>query len=100
LPCSGCHGSKLTIDPECPVRPCAIQKKVHTCANCSDYDCNKMKTRSDFLENIGFSILNKGITELDYKIYIECFEGKQTLKKLKEKESIFFYQDWFDLYIS
>ncbi len=84
LPCSGCRGSKLTIDPDCPVRPCAIQKKLCTCANCADYDCNKMKTRSDFLKNIEFKMQNKEFSDQDYKQYVECFEGKDRLIKIKK----------------
>jgi len=43
-----------------------------------------MKTRSDFLKNIEFKMQNKEFSDQDYKQYVECFEGKDRLIKIKK----------------
>jgi len=43
-----CHGCKSDVisgfcRKMCAVRPCAVGRKVKTCAHCSDYPCEKLK---------------------------------------------------------
>jgi hypothetical protein len=44
--CDGClapEGRKGGYCGECPVRACAVERKVATCAHCPDYGCEKIE---------------------------------------------------------
>ena len=48
-----CHGCKSDVisgycQKICEIRPCAADRKVETCAQCKDYQCEKLK---EFLPN-------------------------------------------------
>ncbi len=46
ITCKGCHepwGKKFRHCKECQVRACAREKLYDTCAECSDYPCNKLE---------------------------------------------------------
>lgn len=45
--CDGClteTGRLFSGCLNCPVRPCAISKKVDNCRSCEDYKCEKLKS--------------------------------------------------------
>jgi len=45
--CDGCgtqNGRLFTGCMSCPIRNCARQKGVETCAGCSEYACEKLET--------------------------------------------------------
>ena len=45
--CDGCVSGEnpRLVDKNCPVRPCAVDKNLGTCASCSEYICEKLKQR-------------------------------------------------------
>jgi len=50
IDCLGCKSDVISgwCRKLCKVRPCAAEKKVATCAQCDEYQCEKLK---DFLRN-------------------------------------------------
>ena len=46
IDCDGCMSEKLSgwCRKICKIRPCAEERKVKTCAHCSDYQCEKLKS--------------------------------------------------------
>lgn len=43
--CTGCHSDGVKTyycDQMCEIRKCAMDRKLHTCANCNDYLCSKL----------------------------------------------------------
>jgi hypothetical protein len=43
--CTGCKGTGTQISfcsDECPIRICALERKVITCGHCGDYPCDKL----------------------------------------------------------
>jgi hypothetical protein len=42
--CTGCHGTGKLCGycSQCAVRACAMERKLATCADCSDYGCEKL----------------------------------------------------------
>ncbi len=48
--CCGCKSETISgwCRRACKVRPCAAQKGIDTCANCSEYQCETLK---EFLKN-------------------------------------------------
>lgn len=50
IDCNGCRSETISgwCRKICKIRPCAEQKKVKTCAECDDYQCEKLK---EFLSN-------------------------------------------------
>ena len=44
--CNGCRNSEnLTLDEDCPVRPCVIERELEHCAQCDDTVCEKLQER-------------------------------------------------------
>jgi hypothetical protein len=44
--CDGCTGTDGRLGgycPQCPVRACAVEHGVETCAHCEDYGCEKVQ---------------------------------------------------------
>ena len=44
--CDGCRttgGRLFSGCKSCPIRECAVQKELESCAYCSEYACNKLK---------------------------------------------------------
>jgi len=50
IDCTGCMSDKISgwCTKVCKIRPCAVAKKVKTCAHCEDYRCEKLE---EFLSN-------------------------------------------------
>ena len=50
IDCTGCMSDKISgwCTKVCKIRPCAVAKKVKTCAHCEDYRCDKL---DEFLSN-------------------------------------------------
>ncbi len=82
--CEGCVSSEnpILIDKNCPVRPCAIEKKIETCAECEDYICDKLKqrivNRSELEEKLGIKL-----TDGEYKSFVLPYESKPRLDKIR-----------------
>ena len=80
---SGCAGCiKEGADPNCPVRPCAIEKDVENCAHCDQFACDKLKTRVNFVEEKIKDFSN--IPQDDYDLFIKPFISKERLLKIRE----------------
>lgn len=45
IDCKGCKSDVLSgwCRKICKIRPCAEERKIETCAHCSDYQCGKLK---------------------------------------------------------
>lgn len=45
IECDGCKSARISgyCRELCSVRPCAMEKRVGTCAECGDYPCRKLK---------------------------------------------------------
>ncbi len=43
--CTGCHSTGIVFSHcnECPIRPCAQDKKLQNCAYCDDFTCEKLE---------------------------------------------------------
>jgi hypothetical protein len=82
--CVGCRNEGDHPDEGCPVRPCAKAKSVRNCAYCDDFDCDNLRSRTDFAENNVIMDMEK-IPEEDYKRFIEPYLGKKRLLEIREK---------------
>jgi len=78
--CDGCMSEHaILIDQTCPVRPCAIEKGLETCADCDEFICEKLKERivsyTDVKSRVGGNILQD-----DYYCFIQPYENKRRLE--------------------
>jgi hypothetical protein len=80
--CGGCQAEGEQGDESCSVRPCAIGRGVETCANCEDFDCEKLKSKMDFVAQ---SVKDPdNIPKEDYERYIKPFLGRENLEKIRK----------------
>ncbi len=88
--CDGCMAEAgLLIDNACPVRPCVIETGVDNCAACPDYGCEKLIERFVIYADLAKK-LDGSIPDEDRKRFIEPYENKNRLDKIRNDESISF----------
>lgn len=84
--CDGCRNIGKHVDSDCPIRPCILQKKLETCADCETMNtCEDLKTRADGIDPFKKKFEGK-ISEKDYALFIEPYEGRKRLLALKKKK--------------
>lgn len=82
--CVGCHNKGQHADTGCPVRPCAIEKGIESCAFCNNFECNSLKTRTGFLDDYLKKDINA--SDEDYKRYILPYASKERLADMRERK--------------
>jgi hypothetical protein len=83
--CVGCKSEGKHADTECPVRPCITQRHLNSCAECDEYICEKLRTRTKFIEQVKEKHDNK-FSDEEYELFIRPYEGKKRLEKIRKKE--------------
>ena len=80
--CKGCKSGPRDGNPNCKVRPCAIEKGVKTCADCDEFACEKIVKQMDAIKPIAEKFAGTMPSE-DYERYIAPYESEGRLRKLK-----------------
>jgi hypothetical protein len=85
ISCPGCAADADTLDKDCPVRPCAAQKGMDTCARCPSFGCDQLRSRMDIVE----SVLAKfgDISQKDHDLFFLPYLGRDRL--LQKRKTIF-----------
>ena len=80
---SGCGGCvKEGGDPNCGVRPCAIEKGVENCAHCEEFACDKITAGMSYVEQKVKDL--SSVPEEDYNLFIKPFLSRDYLQKIRE----------------
>ena len=82
LECSGCLGTGPTLDKDCRIRPCVIERGLENCAPCKDFDCEKMKTRVDAVKDMRLKFPD--MPDRDYQLFVRPYEGRRRLVRLRQ----------------
>ena len=86
ISCVGCRSIGKHLDADCPVRPCVLQKKFETCADCDEFEtCEKLKTRADAIEPIK-NKFKGNLSDREYTLFIMPYEGRIRLLKIRGKK--------------
>ncbi len=81
--CDGCMAENpRLIDKSCPVRPCVIERRLHNCAECPDYVCDKLAGRLVVYEDVAARCPHP-IPEEDRTRFIKPYENKNRLENLR-----------------
>lgn len=81
--CDGCMAENpRLIDNACPVRPCAIQRRVGNCSECPDCVCEKLADRLVVYEDLAAKHAHS-IPAEDRARFIRPYENKERLEHLK-----------------
>jgi hypothetical protein len=81
--CPGCFGKNKTLDRQCPVRPCVMEKGFENCGYCPDMPCDKLNTRMNFVEE-RLSVLST-VPEDAYDKFLRPYASKARLMKIQAK---------------
>lgn len=82
--CAGCsHEGSVTLDSDCPVRPCVIDRGHETCAACEDFGCEKLVERLIRYEDMVVRH-GKPIPNDDRQRFIFPYENAERLEKLRK----------------
>lgn len=83
-----CHGCRncvnLTLDEDCPVRPCVIERELENCAQCEDYICEKLKERLVDFEQMQ-SEHGQPIPPADRQRFIFPYENAHRLEAMRNQ---------------
>ena len=79
--CDGCLEGDG--DPTCTVRLCAIEKDIENCAHCEQFECDKIKSKMNFVEeNVKVDL--SSIPKEDFNLFIKPFISKECLLEIRE----------------
>ncbi|MFC1800373.1 DUF3795 domain-containing protein, partial [Candidatus Eisenbacteria bacterium] len=81
--CKGCKASPGDGNPNCKVRPCAIEKGVATCAACGEFACETIQKQIDAIKPIAAKHRDSMPTD-DYERYIAPYESEARLRNLRQ----------------
>lgn len=82
--CVGCINEGKHADADCPVRPCALEKKVENCTQCDDFICEKLRGRIEFAEKLLEKYANN-VPEEDYRLFFEPYLSRKRLLNIRDK---------------
>ena len=82
--CVGCIGEGKHADADCPVRPCALEKKVENCAQCDDFICEKLRGRVKFAEKLLEKRTNNAPGR-DYRLFFEPYLSRKRLLNIRDR---------------
>ena len=81
--CDGCLEASEAPNPNCRVRPCAIEKRLPNCAHCSEFICETLRKQMDAIKPIAEKNV-KTMPPEDYERYIRPYESEERLRRLQE----------------
>jgi hypothetical protein len=80
--CDGCVEGPRAPNPNCKVRPCAIERGVPHCAACEEFGCEKIAKQMAAIRPIAEKYAESMPPE-DRKRYIAPYESEQRLRDLR-----------------
>jgi hypothetical protein len=82
--CDGCSAEGRLADKECKARPCAMEKRIESCALCDEFPCQKMRFLMASREGLLAHCYPRtaDITEEDYNLCLRQFESMPNLLKI------------------
>lgn len=83
--CRGCSAGVRDGNPNCKVRPCAIEKGVKTCAECDEFACEKIVKQMGAIEPIAEKHRDSMPAE-DYERYIAPYLSRPRLQEIKRRQ--------------
>ena len=97
-PCSGCQTPTEELHKEvgvhnylrgCAVRKCSLINAVETCAQCSRFPCQELKTRGQsYTREAVEKRLGEPVLKTDYILYLEPFQGLEHLMKIRNQSMV------------
>jgi len=85
--CDGCKSDGHLADSQCRARPCAIGRKLESCAQCDDFGCDKVRNlmgSRDAMMTKGHRKLSD-LTREEYDLCMRQFDSIPNLVKLLVK---------------
>jgi hypothetical protein len=75
--CAGCRSDGEVADKQCRARPCAIERKVESCAVCDEFACDKVRNLLASREGLLIYCRPKSgpVTEEEYRLCMRQFES-------------------------
>ena len=81
-PCKGCHATDGPPDKNCQVYPCVRAKGLDNCGQCSDFGCDKLKTRMDVVEECLRN--HPDVPKADYDRFFRPYLSRGTLMDIRQ----------------
>ncbi|MBN1504340.1 MAG: DUF3795 domain-containing protein [Candidatus Eisenbacteria bacterium] len=78
-PCAGCKGEGRVADVQCQARACAREKGVASCADCSEFPCDKLRPLMAARDHLLMYVRDKSVTLEEYTMSAMQFESMPVL---------------------
>ena len=82
--CVGYISEGKHADVNCPIRPCALEKKVENYAHCDNFLCEKLQSRVEFIERLLEKCANN-VPEEDYRLFFEPYLSRKRLLNIRDR---------------
>ncbi len=79
-PCKGCQAATEAPDKDCEIYPCVCEKGLPNCGACSDFGCDKLKTRMDVVEE--FLEKHQDVSDEDYRLFFRPYLSRAVLTEI------------------
>ena len=86
IQCRGCLADESAgfefHDPNCPIRPCAAERGLETCASCTEYPCDKLEPRLAGFEERARRAWGE-IPQEEYDAFFAPYDARKHLDEIK-----------------
>ena len=81
--CDGCRSRGKVADQQCQARPCAVARKVNSCAECNEFPCDKVRNLLASREGMLIYCRPKSgpVTREEYRLCVRQFESMPNVVK-------------------
>jgi hypothetical protein len=81
--CDGCRGGGRIADQRCKARPCAVARKLESCAQCEEFPCDKVRGLIGSRDGLLLYCRPESgpVTEAEYNLCMRQFESMPNLVK-------------------
>ncbi len=85
--CHGCTAGPVDgLDfpaADCEIRPCALERGIATCAECSEYPCATLAARMTACDSVVHRFRDR-MPEQDFERFIAPYDCRATLERLRK----------------
>jgi len=79
--CAGCRSDGITADRHCRARPCAVSRKLDSCAECEEFICDKVRQLMSCQHQLVLNHMPEGepVSEDEYDLCVRQFDSMPNL---------------------
>jgi hypothetical protein len=82
IECQGCSNLDPRTGAKCPVRLCALERKIESCAFCGEFTCDKLLNKLEFIEKALDRI--ETVSNKDFRLFFRPYLSRVRLMEIRK----------------